>query len=83
MYKLLNKLFGWDYIQWRNSAAEGIARVHKDGNDVSWYWRYKNINVADTIKSKDQVIWLTCSPGKYLSNKDRALMCEEDRNYKQ
>ncbi len=67
MYKLLNKLFGWDYIQWRNTASQGIARVNKDGNGVCWYWRYKNTSLADVIKDKEQVIWLTCEPSKYLS----------------
>lgn len=67
MWKLWNKWFGWDYIQWRNSAAMGVARVNTDGNGVTWYWRYKNIGVADRVTDKDQVIWLTCSPNKYMN----------------
>lgn len=27
MYKLLNYLFGWDYIAWDNTVARGVARV--------------------------------------------------------
>lgn len=34
MYKLLNKLFGWDYIQWKNTVDSGIARIHVDGNGI-------------------------------------------------
>ncbi len=65
-YQILNKIFGWDYIQWRNTASSGIARVHKASDGVVWYWRYKNIELADIIKDKDQVVWLTCKPSKYL-----------------
>ena len=65
MYKLLKTLFGWDYIQWSNSADSGIARLHKDHNGKCWYWRYKITSVIDTINTKDQVIWLTCSPSDY------------------
>lgn len=66
IYKLLNKLFGWDYIQWSNSAASGVARVHVDGIKRVWYWRYKGSKVADLIHKPEQVIWLTCSPNKYF-----------------
>lgn len=61
-YKLLNKLFGWDYIQWRNTADNGIARVHLGFNGEVYYWRYKLTEVADKILEKEQVIWLTCEP---------------------
>lgn len=66
MWKIFHELFGWDYIQWRNNADSGVARVYKDGDGVCWYWRYKNTKVADRIKTADQVLWLTCEPGKYL-----------------
>lgn len=66
MWKLYNKLFGWDYIGWSNAADVGIARVFIDGNGRVCYFRYKGINVIDTISYPMQVIWLTCSPSKYL-----------------
>ena len=66
IYKLLNKLFGWDYIQWSNSAAQGVARVHVDGMRRVWYWRYKGTKVVDIIEDPAKVIWLTCSPNKYF-----------------
>jgi hypothetical protein len=66
MWKLLSKLCGWDYIAWKNTASQGIARVYLDGDGVCYYWRYKNIKVADRINSADQVVWLTCSSEKYL-----------------
>jgi hypothetical protein len=65
MYKIKNLLFGWDYIQWKNSADSGIARVMKlpDGKIV--YWRYRNISYMDEIKEANQVRWLTCPPSKF------------------
>lgn len=66
MWKLWHRLFGFDYIYWHNSAADGIARVWrtKCGNVV--YWRYKNTKVLDEIKRHQDVKWLTCVPTKYL-----------------
>lgn len=66
MYRLWKFLFGWDYIQWENSIAQGVSRVHTlpDGRTV--YWRYKSTKVMDEIKTPDQVFWLTCNPFKYL-----------------
>jgi hypothetical protein len=66
MYKILNYLFGFDYIQWSNSYDEGIARVHKDCNGNLFYWRYKNIKVAGPINNASSFLWLTCSSDKYL-----------------
>lgn len=66
IYKLLNKLFGWDYIGWSNSAADGVARVHVDGMRRVWYWQYKSIKATNIIEDPAKVIWLTCSPNKYF-----------------
>lgn len=66
MYKILNKLFGWDYIYWKSFASQGIARVHTSPIGKVWYFRYKNIEIIDTIDTPDQVLWLTCNPDKYL-----------------
>ena len=66
IYKLLNKLFAWDYIGWSNSADQGIARVHVDGMRRVWYWRYKGSKVVDIIVDPAKVVWLTCSPNKYF-----------------
>jgi len=66
IYKLLNKLFGWDYIQWENSADARIARVHVDGMGRVWYWQYKSIKAVEIIVDPAKVLWLTCSPDKYF-----------------
>jgi len=67
MYKILHKLFGWDYIQWRNTADRGIARVFIAKDKRVYYWRYKNTKLLDLITNPKHVIWLTCSPTKYFN----------------
>lgn len=66
MYKIFNKLFGFDYIYWENTADQGVARVFvtKDGNIC--YWRYRSTRLLDKITNPSQVVWLTCSPTKYF-----------------
>lgn len=66
--KVLNYLFGWDYVVWSNFADRGIARVCTDFEGRPFYWRYKNTQLADKIETKEQVIWLTCSPQKYFKD---------------
>ena len=68
-YKLLNYLFGWDYILWRNSADNGLARVRVLPDGTIGYWRYSITKAFDKIESPDQVIWLTCYPEKYFEDK--------------
>ena len=65
-WRLLHRLFGYDYIQWKNSADQGIARVRVDGMGRAYYWRYTNISVIDFITDPKAVVWLTCSPEKYI-----------------
>lgn len=69
IWKFFHFLFKWDYIQWRTTADQGIARVYIDGMGRCFYWRYHKIQVADIIKSPNQVIWLTCKPDKYMEIK--------------
>lgn len=67
MYKLLHKLFGWDYIAWQNSADNGIARVRTGGDGTSYYFRYKVTQLIDLIKTPESVkVWLTCPSSKYF-----------------
>lgn len=68
MYKLLNYLFGWDYIYWHNSCAQGIARVYLAPDGACYYWRYRSIKVLDIIYKPSCVTWLTCTPDKYLKD---------------
>jgi len=65
-WQLLHLLFGYDYIQWSNCADQGVARVRLDGMGRAYYWRYENIKVINFINDAKSVVWLTCSPSKYL-----------------
>lgn len=68
-YKILHRLFGWDYIYWENTADQGIARVLIDGEGNPFYWRYKITKLADSLvpdKTWVRIMWLTCPPSKYL-----------------
>jgi hypothetical protein len=66
IYRLLHRLFGWDYIAWHNITDQGIARVQVDWTGRVWYWRYKSIMVTDFIEDPSHVLWLTCPPSKYF-----------------
>lgn len=67
MYKLLNKLFGWDYVHWANFADQGIARLHVSPDGKVWFWRYKSTKVIDILPVRfATVIFLTCRSEKYL-----------------
>ena len=66
MYKILNKLFGWDYIHWDNFADQGIARVRVSRDGTVYYWRYKNTRVLDYIDDNKRITWLTCKREKYF-----------------
>lgn len=68
MWKLKNKLFGWDYILWENSVTRGIAKIIilKDG--TVGYWRDRNINVFAKIHDPKEVRWLTCYSSKYFKD---------------
>ena len=66
MYRILNKLFGWDYVYWTNSWDHGIARIHTTPDGMTWYWRYKITSLIDVIVQPSDVMWLTCKASKYF-----------------
>lgn len=68
MWVILNWLFGWDYVCWKNSAASGIAKVHTSPDGEVYYWRYKSIALLDILPPElgQSVVWLTCKPEKYI-----------------
>jgi hypothetical protein len=69
MYRLLHRIFGWDYVAWENSCDQGISRINVSANGVVFFWRYKITHVADIIPNERQrLIWLTCSPDKYIKD---------------
>ena len=71
MYKILNKLFGWDYVFWGHIAAgtHGISRILKlpDGN----YYICRHGYAYDDLNTQYELrlTYLTCDPSKYAKNK--------------
>ena len=64
LYKILNYLFGWDYIYFKNCAAQGVKKIHTDAYGNPYYiWA---VNSRVHITHKKQVMWLTCEAEKYL-----------------
>jgi hypothetical protein len=70
-YKILNYLFGWDYILWSNSADQGISRVITLHDGTLGYWRYKYTTCFDEIIRPRDVRWLTCDPEKYIKTEQK------------
>lgn len=65
MWRLLNKLFGWDYIYWEDTCARGVARVYKTSGNEPYYYKYKSITLIRKVDNGEVKIWLTCEPSKY------------------
>ena len=68
MWKLFNFLFRFDYIFWKNSCDQGIARVYKNKDGFVFYFRYRITNLIDVIEDEQQVLFLTCSSKKYFKS---------------
>lgn len=68
MWRILNKLFGWDYVMGDRDHDVGSRRVRVDALGNPFYIR--RFNLGRRISSPDQVIWLTCHPSKYLGESD-------------
>ncbi len=66
IWQALHLLFGWDYVAWRNSADQGVARVRRDGMGRAYYFRYKSTELVDLVADPKHVVWLTCAPEKYM-----------------
>jgi hypothetical protein len=64
MYKILNKLFGWDYIYWEGRFDSGISKVIVLP-DKSVHFKYNGYIVSVTDPGLI-VKWLTCIPDKYI-----------------
>ena len=67
MYRLLNKLFGWDYVYEAAYHSRGIYRVFVFPDGTVGYWAYQTMtHRLVIIRKPDDVTWLTCKPSKYL-----------------
>jgi len=68
MWRIFNKLFGWDYIVWQNTCDGGIERIRLAGDGSGYFWKYGKY-VRQLANPQDVTItcWLTCPPEKYLN----------------
>lgn len=66
MYKLYNWLFGWDYILQTSGMDCVICKVFYLPDGRLAYWEHKGLRWLKIIKTKNQVIWLTCDGSKYF-----------------
>lgn len=75
-YKILNYIFGWDYVYWEEGEyrkAYGTSRIFvaKDGRRVFWQKIEKGgPKKLQLIKRGQEVVWLTCPPEKYFPIKE-------------
>ena len=70
IYKILHYLFGWDYVYWKYAyycVHTGISRIRFDAEGKIYFWRDDEII---HIKNKEDVVWLTCKPEKYLKGRE-------------
>lgn len=64
-YKILNMLFGWDYVVWKPFLVSGVSRIHQEKGTGRVYYFQQHNKAYEIVTSKNQVVWLTCSPEKY------------------
>lgn len=69
MYKILNKLFGWDYIFWASETPEGfryqgITKIITLPDGSSHFWVKGFLCKIDN--KEFQIKFLTCKPDKYI-----------------
>jgi hypothetical protein len=82
MWRLLHRVFGWDYVYWRSRdyKISGISRIHIDGfgspyiilkvglnYDLTDYKIY--LQLAPEAPRQFSITWLTCTPRKYNISK--------------
>lgn len=67
MWRLWNKLFGWDYVYWSHRGHCIISRVKFSGNGKPYFKAYRCgfLHLIDE-DSYNELIWLTCKPEKYF-----------------
>jgi hypothetical protein len=67
MYKILNKLFGWDYVYYYDGYfGRGFARIHTypDGS-VCFFDTWGRMTKLPSRKY--DIRFLTCKPEKYIN----------------
>lgn len=47
MYKILNRLFGWDYVAFRFGGSDFIERVKITPNGIYHIWAFRSLRVLN------------------------------------
>ena len=71
-YKILNYLFGWDYILWQDCLYKGVSKIRQLPNGDYYFLKYGSINCFTRIPKENKetnkvIAWLTCNKDKYLT----------------
>ena len=74
MHRILNYLFGWDYVTWQDCLYKGIDKVRVLPNGKPYFLKYgssSNFTYITKENNGSTVIhaWMTCDPGKYIGDK--------------
>lgn len=69
MYKIFNKLFGWDYVFWRvgQVGSYGISRIKTFPDGTHYITRYYGAGFVDlnVVEPCIKLTYLTCDASKY------------------
>ena len=72
MWRILNFIFGWDYVLWTTRYNYGISRVFVDhACNAYCFMKYNHPSFGREkgvakIDGANKFIWLTCHHTKYL-----------------
>lgn len=65
IYKLLNKIFGWDYAYFTYVGNDEIHRI-RHCNDGFYIYCYNQVFRLDNKEVQKRLFWITCSKYKYI-----------------
>ena len=74
IYKIMNYIFGWDYIVWNYCGGKGVSRIRVLPNGNIYYLRHGAYDSFQEInKESDVKAWLTCDKSKYLPTENNTI----------
>jgi len=65
MYRILNKIFGWDYIYVPHDEFPSVFRIKRNPDGIIYYERVTG--EIFIIECFDEFLYLTCRKDKYFS----------------
>lgn len=67
MYKLFNKIFGWDYVIKITVFSTYIVRIRKAKCGKVYYKHWFDYG---EVLHAENYIWITCEPEKYIKKRE-------------